>query len=409
MRLLFRNHLKNAFDALNTNKGRSFLTVIGISIGVASIIIIMSISGGVKQLIADQIESVGGNVLVIRPDTNRRSNDKNVFSHLTTTQTYAGSSLTGQDVATVRDIASVKAAAPIAIVESSIKADNDLAAVPILASNTDLDKIMQLPMRDGQFFDDTLATKAIVVGFRLALQLFGDPQIIGKYVTIKGEQFMVIGLLADINSPINYNNIDLDYAAIINIRDLPDIVDTFQIQQINVLTTNEESLQPTADEITTKLLVNHKSEPDFVVAHGDQISHPTEELFDIVTSMLTIVAGVSLIVGGIGVMNIMLVSVAERTHEIGIKKAVGASNYHVLMQFLFEALILSFFGGLLGFVFGYAFAFGISLFTPFSPVINSDIVYITLTTSVSIGCIFGIYPAISAARKNPIDSLKHYR
>ena len=128
-----------------------------------------------------------------------------------------------------------------------------------------------------------------------------------------------------------------------------------------------------------------------------------------VSMRLAAVAGVSLVVGGIGVMNIMLVSVAERTHEIGIKKAVGATNGHVLMQFLFEALILSLLGGLIGFAFGYAFAFGASLFTPFSPAINREIVMIAGTVSVAIGVVFGCYPALKASRKNPIDSLRHYR
>ena len=125
--------------------------------------------------------------------------------------------------------------------------------------------------------------------------------------------------------------------------------------------------------------------------------------------MLAIVAGVSLVVGGIGVMNIMLVSVAERTHEIGIRKAVGASSQNILMQFMLESLILSILGGFLGIVLGYVFAFLVSIITPFTPYISWEILLITLLTSIIVGIIFGTYPAIKAAAKNPIDSLKHYR
>ena len=125
--------------------------------------------------------------------------------------------------------------------------------------------------------------------------------------------------------------------------------------------------------------------------------------------MLAIVAGVSLVVGGIGVMNIMLVSVAERTHEIGIRKAVGASSTNILMQFMFESLILSIFGGILGVILGYILAFFVSAITPFAPYISWEILLITFLTTVVVGMVFGIYPALKAASKNPIDSLKHYR
>ena len=129
----------------------------------------------------------------------------------------------------------------------------------------------------------------------------------------------------------------------------------------------------------------------------------------IISSMLALVAGISLVVGGIGVMNIMLVSVAERTHEIGVRKAVGASSQNILMQFLFEALILSLMGGVLGLVLGYMLAFFISIMTPFKPYISVEIILMTFLTTLIVGVLFGIYPALKAATKNPIDSLKHYR
>ena len=132
-------------------------------------------------------------------------------------------------------------------------------------------------------------------------------------------------------------------------------------------------------------------------------------IFVIVSGMLALVAAISLVVGGIGVMNIMLVSVAERTHEIGIRKAVGASSRNILMQFLFEALILSVLGGILGLLLGYLLAFLLSIITPFAPFISWEIIAITFLTTLTVGIVFGIYPAIKAASKNPIESLKHYR
>jgi ABC-type antimicrobial peptide transport system permease subunit len=148
---------------------------------------------------------------------------------------------------------------------------------------------------------------------------------------------------------------------------------------------------------------------NFSVTFGDEITHPASTLFSIISGMLTAVAAISLFVGGIGVMNIMLVSVAERNHEIGVRKAVGASSKNILMQFLFESLILSILGGIFGLILGYILAFLISVITPFTPFISLKIVLITFVTTVVIGITFGIYPAIKAAAKNPIESLKHYR
>jgi putative ABC transport system permease protein len=148
---------------------------------------------------------------------------------------------------------------------------------------------------------------------------------------------------------------------------------------------------------------------NFSVNSGENISHPAGSLFGVVTAMLSLVAGVSLVVGGIGVMNIMFVSVAERTREIGIRKAVGASSTNILLQFLFEALILSLMGGLLGLALGYAVAFLVSLWTPFPPFISGEIVGLAFAIAIVIGSVFGLLPAIRAARKDPIDSLKFYR
>jgi ABC-type antimicrobial peptide transport system permease subunit len=194
-----------------------------------------------------------------------------------------------------------------------------------------------------------------------------------------------------------------------NIEDLDRITGSTQIQQINIKASNTDSLTQVSADIEKALKDNKLGDENFSVTYGDQITHPASSLFTVVSGMLTLVAAISLIVGGIGVMNIMLVSVAERTHEIGIRKAVGASGRNILMQFLFEALILSVLGGIFGLVLGYVVAFFISIITPFAPYISLNILFLTFFTTLAIGIIFGIYPAIKAASKNPIDSLKHYR
>ena len=194
-----------------------------------------------------------------------------------------------------------------------------------------------------------------------------------------------------------------------DIENLDKITGSTQIQQINIKAANTDSLAKVSSEIKTTLTNQKLGDQNFSVAYGDEITHPASSLFTIISGMLTLVAAISLVVGGIGVMNIMLVSVAERTHEIGIRKAVGASSRNILMQFIFEALILSVLGGIFGLILGYILAFLISIITPFTPYISWCIVLLTFLTTLVVGIIFGVYPAIKAASKNPIDSLKHYR
>lgn len=224
-----------------------------------------------------------------------------------------------------------------------------------------------------------------------------------------GEKFMVVGVLEEVNQSINFDNVDFDNALIMDINSLDKITGSTQIQQINIKASNIDSLAKISTDINNALTQQKLGDKSFSVAYGDEITHPASTLFTIVSGMLTIVAAISLVVGGIGVMNIMLVSVAERTHEIGIRKAVGASSRNILMQFLFESLILSILGGIFGLVLGYILAFLLSVFSPFAPYISWEIIAITFFTTIIVGIVFGIYPALKAASKNPIDSLKHYR
>ncbi|MCL2445080.1 ABC transporter permease [Candidatus Saccharibacteria bacterium] len=410
MRLLIGNHLKNAMDTLSANRMRSLLTVLGIAIGVTSVVMVLALSGGVQMLVEEQIETAGGNIIVVRPETGRGVGDRNVFAQIATTQTHVGSSLTEIDVEVIRKLDGVDFVSPLAIVEVNLRGEHEVEAVTVVGVTSDLNDIVQFPMRDGHFLDSELTGRTAVIGHSLALDLFGTASdAIGRTVGVRDEVFVVVGLISELNEPINYNNVDFDNAMIVSMGHAREMWPNLQIQQISVRTENRESLSGIAREITDRMMESRYDQRDFSVRYGADIGHPAEDLISIVSTMLAMVAGVSLVVGGIGVMNIMLVSVAERTHEIGIKKAVGATNGHVLMQFLFEALILSLLGGLLGLLFGYAFAFGASLFTPFRPVITGEILMVAGLIAVAIGAVFGCYPALKASRKNPIESLRHYR
>lgn len=410
MPLLLRTHLKLARTAIKENRTRSFLTTLGIAIGVASIILILSLMGSISNLVKNEITDLGQDIIVVRPGSTKDS-VTNIVTELTATNAFQKSNLSLSDIDVIKKIENVSAVAPIAISNNTVASEkNTLNSVPILGTNLDFAKIEPLPIRYGAFLNESNQEKSVVLGHTLSLALFNTiNSTVGKTIEIMGEKFMVVGVLDEINKSINFDNLDYDNALIMNINSLDKATGSTQIQQINVKAANIDSLATVSASIKEALTSHKHGDDNFTVAYGDQITHPASTLFTIISGMLTTVATISLVVGGIGVMNIMLVSVAERTREIGIRKAVGASSRNILMQFMFEALILCFSGGILGLLLGYLLAFLLSVITPFQPYISWQIVALTFLTTLIVGILFGIYPAIKAASKNPIESLKHYR
>ena len=409
MALLIKTHLKLARISIRENRTRSFLTCLGIAIGVASIILILSLMGSVSRLVSDQVKNIGADLIVVRPTSNKDAMS-GIISELTASNSYQKSNLVTSDVATIKEIENVSAAAPIALSTYSVTTEkNTIDSVTVLGTNADFNVIQPLALRYGAFIDDANENKIAVIGHTMSLQLFNTTNPVGKTLTMMGERFIVMGVLSEVEESINFNNVDFDNAIIVNVKTLEQISGAVQIQQINVKAANTDSLAEVSNNIREKLKEKKLGDVNFSVLYGDEITHPAGSLFTIVSGMLTLVAGISLVVGGIGVMNIMLVSVAERTHEIGIRKAVGASGQNILLQFLFEALILSLLGGFMGLILGYVLAFFVSVVTPFAPYISWQILLVTFGTALLVGVIFGIYPALKAASKNPIESLKHYR
>ncbi len=424
MPLLFRTHYKLARASIKANRTRSFLTCLGIAIGVASIILIFSLMGSISNLVQTETSALGDELIVVRPNSDK-STITNIIEEFTTANAFQNSSLNLTDIQTISNINNITAVAPISISTNTVSSDkNTFTSVAILGTNSDFIKIEPLTMRFGSFLTDQTTTeksekteksssitaRPVVLGRTLSLSLFNTiSSTVGQTITILGEKFMVVGVLDEINKSINFNNVDFDNAVIMNAKDLNEITGGIQIQQINIKATNTAILPEVSAEIKSALSAKKSGDQNFSVAYGDDILHPSSTLFSVVSGILTLVGSISLLVGGIGIMNIMLVSVSERTHEIGVRKAVGASSKNILMQFLLESLLLSFSGSLLGLLLAYFLAFIISSFTPFAPFISWEIILITFCTALVIGIVFGMYPAIKASAKNPIDSLKHYR
>lgn len=409
MRFLIVNHIQNARQSLKSNRLRSNLTMLGITIGVASITTILSLSGGAGQIVSNQIDALGGNVAVIRPGAETETPLQDL-AKFPSQQHFAASTLTENDVLTVQSINHVSQIAPIMVLSGAVSAESRAPVnTAIVATSAALADISGLKLQDGQFLDPSLSPYTAVIGPQLSVDVFGTEGSIGKNITLRGQSFTIIGILKRQNNPINYNGVDFDNSVIIS-EDAGRALNqgALQIQQINIRSDTVNNLGQVIIDTNKALLKNHLGEADFTVLSGDQIAQPTNRLFTAIAGTITAIAAISLLVGGIGIMNIMLVSVAERTREIGIRKALGASNGDIVAQFLIESLALSIGGGIGGYVIGYIVAFAISTFLPFFPIFTWEIAVTAIVVSIVIGTLFGLYPAFRASRKDPIDALRQY-
>lgn len=405
---LIFEHVHGAIHSLRSTRTRTLLTVLGITIGIASITTILALSAGVTRVVAHQVDQLGGNLAVIRPGVPTKS--VNELTTPVSQQFYSTSTLTTSDVDQLKKLPSITAAAPLMILNGSLKADQTTVANSmVLATTPDFFQMTQLETRDGQVLNDVANATTAVIGQQLAVDLFGSEKPIGLTFTLRGHEFTVIGIIKRVNNPINYNNIDVDRTAFISLEAGKMLHSgTAQIQQINIRAADAAGLPVAVDQARQALVAAHQGEQDFSIVYGHEIATPTSQLFAVITGVMTAIAAISLVVGGIGIMNIMLVGVAERTREIGLRKAVGASDRNIVNQFLIEALLMSLVGGVFGYLLGYITAFIISTQLTFNPAFTWQIAAVALAVAVAVGVAFGLYPALRAARKDPIESLRQY-
>lgn len=407
IRSLFLTHIQNARQSIKANRMRSLLTMLGVTIGIASITTILALGVGATQIIGSQVDALGGNLAVVRPGAEAGTLTQEVTQ---IGSQFAASTLTDGDIAAVESIEHVEAVAPLMVLHGAVSGSSPAPSnTPVVATTPHLEAVSNLVVKDGQFLDPTLSDTTAVIGPQLSINLFGTEQTIGKTVSIKGKPFTVIGVLKRQNDPVNYNNVDFDNAVVINLDSGRELNQgASHIQQINIKSDSVSNLQGIITQVNQTLLRTHLGQVDFSVLSGDAIAQPTSRIFMAIAGASVAIAAISLIVGGIGIMNIMLVNVVERTREIGIRKALGATSGDIVWQFLIESLALSIGGGIAGYLLGYALAFAISMLLTFDPVLNWQIAGIALGVSVIIGTIFGLYPAIRAARKDPISALRQY-
>lgn len=406
-RMLF-DHIEHAYRNLRSNRGRSLLTTLGVAIGVASVTCILALSDGVSSMLNGQTGSLNGHLMVVRPGL--QTNDPNAYVNPIAQQSFSTSTLTEQDVATIAKLPGISASVPLMTLTGNLtSATKTVKNYPALATTADFLKTADITLKEGEFIGDAKSTTTAVIGAQLSLDLFGTDHPVGLQFTMRGVTFTVTGVITRSDDPINFNNIDINNAVIFSLeRGKLFHEGRAQIQQIDVLTTTTVDLTATSREVHDALLTSHGDEEDFSVLTGSRITQPSNQLYVAIMQVMTAIAAISLVVGGVGIMNIMLVGVAERTREIGIRKAVGASDGSIAVQFIIESLMMSLLGGTLGYFTGYIVAFVISTFLYFAPAFTWLTAGVAFAMSLIIGLLFGLYPAVKAARKDTIESLRQY-
>lgn len=410
MSAIARGNIKMALASVRGTKWRSMLTVLGIIIGIVSVVMVVGIGEGVKRDVAKQIDQFGKDLITVRPGNVENSAGKAV----TNTDVLFGlnsiSGLNENDLRTVQNSEYVRLAAPLGLVPGTVVAgDRKLEDSLVLATNANLPSALNRTIPYGDFFNDKDQNANVaVIGKHVAEALFDDRVPLGRSFDFRGHTFIVRGMFDEFKStPLspasNFNN-----AIFIPIKVAEKLTgNTTQMYTILAKPDKPGDTDAAINSIESRLLRTHGGEKDFSVLSQEENLEASGNVLSLITTMIAAIAAISLLVGGVGVMNIMLASVTERTHEIGVRKALGATNRQILNQFVLEAAVLSLVGGIVGVGISVASVFLLRAYTSLEPVISWQAIVIATSASLAIGVIFGAAPAIKAAHKDPIEALRH--
>jgi len=417
--MLFSENLKIALRALQANKLRSILTILGIVIGVATVVALLSIGKGATASITNQIRSSGSNLLNISPG---RRQAQQVMLHGAggAGQTLQSSYLYYADYELLQRGITENLSAIVPTYQSSytIKFGDQSLSAGVSGTTAEQKDVRSLGVAQGRFLtdgDNKSDAFVAVLGSQVATDLFGDASPVGNTISINGVKFTVIGVLqskgATFGSPDDnvFIPIQTGYDKLFGETALFDGKQTLNNILISVKTT--DAMDTVSAEATYMLRQSHKVKPsdeaDFNIMNQTDILNTLNSVTQTLTIFLGAIAGISLLVGGIGIMNIMLVSVTERTREIGLRKAVGATRNQILLQFLIETVTLSLLGGISGILLGVLIATFFSMTGLIASVITTDSILMAFFFALAIGVFFGLYPAFRAANLHPMEALRY--
>ncbi|HWT56067.1 MAG TPA: ABC transporter permease [Candidatus Microsaccharimonas sp.] len=405
MRSLTRENLRNARKVIQTHRGRSYMTMLGIVIGIASVVTVASIGEGIKHQVVGQVNHAGDTLITVRPGA-----DLSVHGSLRSLiAPRATGSLSAKDAMAVSHTAHVSLSTPLALVTGTLTANHgSYTAGPVVGVGNDLPRLVNQTVAYGAFFtDDDAGQNVAVLGAHAAQTLFDSEVPLGQTFTFRGKQFIVDGVLNEfptvaLSSDISYN--DAVFIPYSTARLLTD--NSVQPYEVLAKADSKQSVDAAVQSVNATLLKNHGGTKDFSVLKASDDLAATNSVLNLLTELTMIAAGISLFVGGIGIMNITLVSVTERLHEIGIRKAVGATNRQILNEFVAEAVVLSVFGAIAGIIVSLAINLVLRIMTNIAPVVQWQVLVGATLVSVCIGILFGSVPALKAARKDPIAALR---
>jgi putative ABC transport system permease protein len=399
--------LKETIWSLAGNKVRSGLTILGIVIGIASVITMVAIGQGAKNSVESSIESIGSNLIMINPGAQRVSGINQ----------GGGSSqtLTVEDATAIKEeITNVKAVAPSVTKRSQITAKGNNTNTQIIGTNADYLIARNVTIDSGAFFSDQQmksSAKVAVLGPTTRDDLFGENvNPIGQTIRANNIDFQVIGVTTSKGGSGFSNQDDLVYVPLTSAQHY--LSGSIYVSNISIAAEDQTSMVSVQEQTSELLLKRHKigdpTQADFSIMNQNDIIATATSITGTFTILLSSIAGISLLVGGIGIMNMMLTTVTERTREIGLRKAVGVRKIYINLQFLAEAVVLTFLGGTIGVILGWGASLLVSHFvTSLKTSVSPSAVLLAFGVSAGVGIIFGFYPARRAANLSPIEALRY--
>lgn len=409
---MLKNNLRMAVDSLRSSRGRSFLTMFGIIVGIVSVVTIVSVGEGVKRSIAGEVDSLGSETISVLPGNQVERDDTGVITSYNPFQSI-GYSLTETDLAEIKKLDGISEVVPFVRVSGipQLEEEAQMPAADVLAVSGNVPQVLNQEIRFGTWLEEDSSSnrRFAVIGSSVAMELFNELAPIGRSFQVNDQTLTVRGVFAEFLqtsiAPVapNYDNaVFVSYEE--NKRTSSNGQNIYQIIVDPEVTSEGDVV---AERIQATLSSVRSGADDFTVLQRSDAVEAYSGILDLLTIAISAIAGISLFVAGVGIMNIMFVSVSERTGEIGVRKAIGATNTQILGQFITEAIVLSLLGGIFGVLASLLANYFLRLLTPIEPVILPEVMILATLTAFAVGVLFGTAPAIKAARKDPIESLRY--